>query len=211
MRILVVDDHALFRDGVASLLAAWGHEVVAQAGNGEEALRRAADTKPDLVLLDVRMPVLGGVETARRLRALEPTTTIVMLTVSEDEDDLFRAIEAGAQGYLLKNLDGAQFRTMLDAVGRGEAAITPATAVRILKRLGHKGGEPTKSEGLTEREVEVLRLVTQGLRNREIAARLDISENTAKYHLRNILEKLHAHSRAELVGRAMREGLVTQD
>ena len=207
----MVDDHALFRDGVASLLAAWGHEVVGQAGDGEEAIRRAADTDADVVLLDVRMPVLGGVETARRLKTLHPTTTIVMLTVSEDEDDLFRAIEAGAQGYLLKNLDGAQFRAMLDAVARGEAAITPATAARILKRLGHKSGEPTKSEALTEREVEVLRLVTQGLRNREIAARLDISENTAKYHLRNILEKLHAHSRAELVGRAVREGLVPED
>ncbi|HEY6958129.1 MAG TPA: response regulator transcription factor [Candidatus Limnocylindria bacterium] len=207
MRILLVDDHALFRDGMASLLGAWGHEVVGQASNGEEAIALCATLKPDLVLLDVRMPVLGGVETARRLKAAHDTTSIVMLTASEDEDDLFRAIEAGAQGYLLKDLEAPQLRVMLDAVQRGEAAMTPATAARILKRFVHPADHPHR-DALTERELQVLRLVTDGLRNREIATRLEISENTVKYHLKNILEKLHAESRAELVGRAMREGLV---
>lgn len=207
MRILLVDDHALFRDGMASLLGAWGHEVVGQAGNGEEAIALCRSLAPDLVLLDVRMPVLGGVETARRMKAANDKTSIVMLTASEDEDDLFRAIEAGAQGYLLKDLEAPQLRVMLDAVQRGEAAMTPATAARILKRFVHQGERP-HHDALTDRELQVLRLVTDGLRNREIATRLDISENTVKYHLKNILEKLHAESRAELVGRAMREGLV---
>lgn len=205
-----MDDHALFRDGVASLLLAWGHEIVGQAANGADALERADEVVPDLVLLDVRMPKLGGVETARRLKARHPNMSIVMLTVSEDEDDLFRAIEAGAQGYLLKDLEGEQLRVMLEAVERGEAAITAATAARILKRFTHHD-EPPRGDGLTDREVEVLRLVTAGLRNREIAARLGISENTAKFHLRNILDKLHAKSRAELAGRAVREGLVADN
>jgi DNA-binding NarL/FixJ family response regulator len=143
-----------------------------------------------------------------------------MLTVSDDENDLFEAIKAGAQGYLLKNLESAQLRSMLEAVERGEPAITPATAVRIIaefrRREGsgelHAGparsGETTDADRLTERELEVLGLVTAGLRNKEIAARLAVSENTAKFHLRNILEKLHAQSRTELAARAVREGLV---
>lgn len=207
MRILLVDDHALFRDGMASLLAAWGHEVVGQASNGEQAIALCGSVAPDLVLLDVRMPVLGGVETARRMKAANDKTSIVMLTASEDEEDLFRAIEAGAQGYLLKDLEAPQLRLMLDAVQRGEAAMTPATAARILKRFVRQSDHP-HDDTLTDREMQVLRLVTDGLRNREIGTRLEISENTVKYHLKNILEKLHAQSRAELVGRAMREGLV---
>jgi len=208
VRILLVDDHALFRDGVASLLNAWGHDVVGQASDGVQAIALADELDPHVVLLDVRMPTLGGIETVRRIKLRHPETSIVMLTVSEDEDDLFAAIEAGAQGYLLKNLESAQFRLMLEAVGRGEAAITPATAARMLKRFVRHGGERPESNALTDREVEVLRLVTAGLRNREIAARIGVSENTAKYHLKNILEKLHARSRAELAGRAVREGLL---
>ncbi len=210
MRVLLVDDHALFRDGVASLLTAWGHQIVGQASNGTDAIARADELVPELVLLDVRMPQLGGIETARRMKATHPSMSIVMLTVSEDEDDLFRAIEAGAQGYLLKDLEGEQLRVMLEAVARGEAAITAATAARILKRFAHHDELP-RTDGLTDREVEVLRLVTAGLRNREIASRLGITENTAKFHLRNILDKLHAHSRAELAGRAVREGFLTDN
>lgn len=211
MRILLVDDHALFRDGVASLLDAWGHDVVGQASDGVQAVALADKLDPQLVLLDVRMPTLGGIETVRRIKLSHPEMSIVMLTVSEDEDDLFAAIEAGAQGYLLKNLESAEFRLMLEAVARGEAAITPATAARMLKRFVRDGNERPATDALTDREVEVLRLVTMGLRNREIAAQIGVSENTAKYHLRNILEKLHARSRAELAGRAMREGLLGRE
>jgi len=211
MRIVLADDHPLFRDGVASLLRTWGHEVVGQAGTADEAIRLAHALGPDLVLMDVRMPG-SGVAATQAITASGNPARIVMLTVSEDEDDLFAAIKAGARGYLLKNLESTQFRSMLEAVERGEAAITPATAVRILAEYRHADTtdgrvEPTPDR-LTDRELEVLRLVTAGLRNKEIAARLGVSENTAKFHLRNILEKLHAGSRTELATRALREGLV---
>jgi DNA-binding NarL/FixJ family response regulator len=132
-----------------------------------------------------------------------------MLTVSEDEADLFRAIKAGAQGYLLKNLEAPQLRSMLEGVARGEPAITPATAARIIDEFLRTPGGPRQETGrLTERELDVLKLVTAGQRNREIASELGISENTVKFHLKNIVEKLHAQNRAELAARAVREGLV---
>ena len=226
MRILLADDHPLFRDGVASLLRTWGHEVVGQAGSADEAIGLTEALRPDLILMDVRMPG-SGLAATRAITSARPAgepPAIVMLTASEDEDDLFEAIKVGAQGYLLKNLESTQFRAMLEAVERGEAAITPATAVRIIAEYrnrepgaGPVAGRPGPSgagaaadgaDRLTERELEVLRLVTEGLRNKEIAARLGVSENTAKFHLRNILEKLHAESRTELAARAVREGLV---
>jgi len=212
MRILVADDHSLVRDGVASLLSAWGHQVVGQARDGEEAVVLAARSRPDLVLMDVRMPVCTGVEATRRIKTTQPDVRIVMLTVSEDEDDLFGAIKAGAQGYLLKDLESQQLRRMLDAVSRGEAAITPATAARILAEFARREHPaPPTPDRLTERETDVLSLVTQGLRNKEIAGRLGISENTVKFHLRNILDKLHARSRAEVAALAVRQGLVSSE
>ena len=210
MRIALVDDHALFRDGVGALLEAWGHTVVGQAANGTEAIALVDRVLPELVLMDVRMPGLSGVETTKLIRTHHPDIAIVMLTVSEDEDDLFNAIKAGAQGYLQKDLESAQFRLMLGAVERGEAAITPATAARILDEYQHPGRLRADPDRLTDREVEVLRLVTTGLRNKEIAAQLGITENTAKFHLKNILEKLHAESRVELATRAVRDGLVVE-
>jgi len=216
MRILLADDHALFRDGVASLLTAWGHEVVGQVADGDAAVAAASALRPDLVLMDVAMPGGGGLAATRRLASAAPDVAIVMLTASEDIDDLFTAIKAGARGYLLKNLESAELRGMLLAIERGEAAITPAIAGRILTELARPepvttlaadAGRPNPDR-LTERELDVLRLVVAGMRNKEIAADLGISENTAKFHLRNILDKLHAQNRAEVVARAMREGLV---
>lgn len=208
MRIVLVDDHALFRDGVAALLEAWGYPVVGQATSGAEAIALVERVRPDLVLMDVRMPGGSGVETTVRIKAAHPEVAIVMLTVSEDEGDLFSAIKAGAQGYLQKDLESGQFRFMLQAVERGEAAITPATASRILDEYQHLDRARADPDRLTDRELQVLRLVTTGLRNKEIATRLGITENTAKFHLRNILEKLHASSRAELAAKAVRDGLV---
>ncbi len=216
MRVLLADDHALFRDGVASLLAAWGHEVVGQASDGTSAVELALRLQPDLVLMDVGMPGGGGMEATRRIAAVAPGVAIVMLTASEDVDDLFAAIKAGARGYLLKNLESAELRGMLEAVARGEAAVTPAIAARILTELARPNA-PAADPGrrdpdrLTDRELDVLRLVVDGLRNKEVAGELGISENTVKFHLRNILDKLHAQSRAEMVARAVREGLLTGD
>jgi DNA-binding NarL/FixJ family response regulator len=219
MRILLADDHALFRDGVASLLRAWGHEVVGQAGSADDAIRLAAELAPDLVLMDVRMPG-SGISATRAIRNRDSAPPVVMLTVSDEEDDLFEAIKAGAQGYLLKNLEGGQLRSMLEAVERGEPAITPSTAFRIVHEYrrreaaaGHRAPAPRPSDSadadqLTDRELEVLALVTAGRRNKAIAVELGITENTVKFHLRNILDKLHAQSRAEVAGRAVREGLL---
>jgi DNA-binding NarL/FixJ family response regulator len=212
MRVVLADDHALFRDGVSSLLQAWGHEVVGHAADGREAVDLVTRLEPDLVLMDVRMPGMSGVEATQAIAAIRPEMPIVMLTVSEDEEDLFAAIRAGARGYLLKDLEAAQLHAMIDAVARGEAAITPATAARIIRHLSTmSGADGSARDALTARELEVLRLVTAGRRNKEIAAELGISENTAKYHLRNILEKLHAESRTEVAARAIREGLVARD
>jgi DNA-binding NarL/FixJ family response regulator len=213
MRIVLADDHSLFRDGVSSLLQAWGHEVVGRASNGAEAVDLVLSLEPDLVLMDVRMPVKSGVQATREIAAARPETPIVMLTVSEDEDDLFAAIQSGARGYLLKNLEAAQLRTMIDTVARGEAAITPATAARIIRHLSNLAPTPEEpmADRLTARELDVLRLVTAGRHNKEIATELGITENTAKYHLRNILEKLHAESRTEVATRALREGLLDRE
>ena len=219
MRILLADDHALFRDGVASLLTAWGHDVVGQASDGAAAIAMVDALTPDVVLMDVSMPGTGGLVATRRIAADHPGIAIVMLTASEEIDDLFAAIKAGARGYLLKNLESADLRGMLAAVARGEAAITPAIAGRILSELARPepapaglaasgANGPSNPDRLTDRELDVLKLVVAGLRNKEIAAELGISENTAKFHLRNILDKLHAQNRAEVVARAMRDGLV---
>jgi DNA-binding NarL/FixJ family response regulator len=163
--------------------------------------------------MDVRMPLMSGVEATRAIAAVRPDIPIVMLTVSEDEGDLFAAIQAGARGYLLKDLEAPQLRAMIEAVSRGEAAITPATAARIIRHLTSLGAPSDQADPdrLTARELDVLRLVTAGRRNKEIATELGISENTVKYHLRNILEKLHAQSRTEVATFALREGLVARD
>ena len=213
MRIVLADGHALFRDGVSSLLQAWGHEVVGSAAGGREAVELVLRLEPDLVLMDVRMPGMSGVQATQAIASVRPETPIVMLTVSEDEEDLFAAIRAGARGYLLKDLEAAQLRAMIDAVARGEAAITPATAARIIRHLSSLSApadEPAPDR-LTARELDVLRSVTAGRRNKEIAVELGISENTVKYHLRNILEKLHAESRTEVAMVALRQGLVDRE
>jgi DNA-binding NarL/FixJ family response regulator len=210
MKTVLVDDHALFRDGAGSLLLAWGHEVADQASDDGETIELVDVAAPDAVLMDVRVPNVSGSRDAAENGERQPEVAIAMLTVGEEEADLFRAIKAGAQGHRSKTLETPRLRAMLEGAARGGSATTPATAARIIDEFlrppgGRRRGTP---QHLTERELEVLGLVTDGRRNREIATELGISENTVKFHLKNIVEKLHAQNRAQLAAVAVREGLV---
>jgi DNA-binding NarL/FixJ family response regulator len=207
MQVLVVDDHELFRDGISSLLRARGYEVVGEASDGLEAVVRARELKPDLVLMDIRMPHMSGLEATRIITAEMPQVKVVMLTVSEDEEDLFEAIKSGAQGYLLKKLKADIFFDLIAGVARGEAPISPKMAAKMLEEFSRQGGKAAGRRSLTEREMEVLRLITQGKSNKNIAAELSISESTVKYHLQNILDKLHLENRAQVIAYATRRGL----
>ena len=210
MKILIADDHALFRQSLSSLLGARGHEVVGQAANGREAVSLAARLKPDVVLMDLSMPELDGLAATRLISHEQPEVRIVILTASDDDQNLFEAIKSGAQGYLLKNLDADAFFAKLDGVARGEPALTPALARKLMRELAHprreKGDDP---DALTERELEVLRCLVEGITsNRDLSERLGVSENTVKFHVRNILEKLHLSNRAQVVAFALKNRLV---
>jgi DNA-binding NarL/FixJ family response regulator len=208
IRVLLADDHALFRRGLASLLMPQDDlEVVGEASTGDEAIERARELMPDVILMDVRMPGMNGLEATRRLSEEMPYVKIVILTVSEDEEDLFAALKGGAQGYLLKNIDPDDLIACIHQVQRGEAPLAPAMATKILREFSAAAPRPGPS--LTHREREVLELVARGDANKEIARHLQISENTVKNHLRNILEKLHLQNRVQAVMYALREGLIT--
>lgn len=202
MRIVLADDQPLIRNGIASLLQARGYEVVGEAGNGQEALSVVRRTHPDLVLMDLRMPVMEGLEATRLLKAEFPHIRVVILTVSDDERDLVDAVKSGAHGYLLKDLEAEAFFEAIDAVEHGESVIPPRLARHLWAEFGRlverEGGEAPDERTLTDREWEVLRLVAAGHRNREIADLLSISENTVKFHMGGILDKLHLRNRTEV-------------
>jgi DNA-binding NarL/FixJ family response regulator len=187
-------------------------DVVGEAADGIAAIDMAAALAPDVVLMDVRMPGLGGIEATRRIRTEQPLTKVVMLTVSEDEEDLFDAIRAGATGYLLKELSIEEVADTVRAVARGQALVSPSMAAKLLtefnllsRRVAEQHGDAPR---LTDRELEVLRLVAKGMSNKEIAAELVIAENTVKNHVRNILEKLDLRTRMEAAMFAVREKLI---
>jgi len=212
MRILIADDHALFRDGLRSLLQSHGHEVIGEARNGRQAIELALQLHPDLVLMDIQMPELDGVSATRELTAQMPDIKVVALTASEQNETLFDAIKAGAQGYLLKNLEAEEFFALLDRASAGEPALTPNLARKLLQEFAKPAARPTAepdSDALTDREREVLELMVDGVTsNRKLANRLGLSENTVKFHVRNILDKLRLHNRAQAVGYALRHGIV---
>jgi two-component system nitrate/nitrite response regulator NarL len=213
LRILLVDDHVLFRKGLAALLAPrQDMEVVGEAGDGLEAIARARETVPDVILMDIHMPECDGLEAVRIIKREMPHVHIIMLTVSDDDHDLFAAIKNGAEGYLLKNLEPYQLFDMLKGVRRGEAPISGTLAAKILQEFRQPDQkvvrEPEVRDELTPREIEVLERVVEGSTNKEIAAALVIAENTVKIHLRNILEKLHLQNRIQAAVYAVREGLV---
>jgi DNA-binding NarL/FixJ family response regulator len=211
VRVVIADDHLLFRDGLKSLLEARGVDVVAEAKNGKQAVEMARHFKPDIVLMDLTMPEMGGLDATRVLTADESDTRVVVVTASEDDADLFEAIKSGAQGFIPKNLEASQFFELLDGVTRGEPALTPGLARKVLREFA-KPPEPKEEKSataLTEREREVLELLVQGITsNKELAERLIVSENTVKYHLRNILDKLHVQNRAQVIAYALRHRLV---
>ncbi len=214
IRVLIADDQALFRRGVFVVLAGEdGIKVVAEVDNGEDAVARAEQLAPDVVLMDVRMPRLSGIEAAREVRDLLPTTKILMLTVSDEEDDLYEAIKAGANGYLLKEISVEEVAEAIRAVVQGQSLISPSMASKLLNEFNALARRAAQQEQvsapvLTARELQVLKLVARGLSNREVAEELFISENTVKNHVRNILEKLHLHSRMEAVMYAVRKRLL---
>jgi DNA-binding NarL/FixJ family response regulator len=213
---MLADDHSLFRDGLRSLLLANGHDVVAEAKNGREAVQLARQHHPDIVLMDLSMPELDGLAATKMLTAEMPEVKVVVLTASDDDASLFEAIKSGAQGYLLKNLEAEELLAMLDRAASNEPAFTPALARKLLQEFA-KPGESTPTtatsdddpDALTAREREVLELMVEGVTsNRRLAKRLALSENTVKFHVRNILDKLHLHNRAEVVAYALRNKIV---
>lgn len=215
IRVVVVDDHDLFRDGIVSVIRGEPDmEVVGEAGDGLEALVLAQSLRPDVILLDINMPGTNGLEAARLISQALPECNIVMLTVRDEDDRIFEAIRNGASGYLLKTIRAQQLVEMIRAAARGEAALTPALAARMLARFRRlEGGAPaaeapSRSTGeraaadegfdeLTAREGEILHLITAGKSDKEIAASLSISLYTVKAHVRSILAKLHVNSRRE--------------
>jgi DNA-binding NarL/FixJ family response regulator len=217
IRVLIADDHALFRRGLEMVLQGEaGLELVGQAPDGQEAVQLAGEVAPDVVLMDIRMPKITGIEAARQMKEVAPSAKIVMLTISDEEEDLFEAIRAGASGYLLKDIPLDELADSVRAVHDGQSLINPSMAGKLLTEFATLArrdaeDEPAKhapAPKLTEREMEVLRLVARGMNNRDIAKELFISENTVKNHVRNILEKLQIHSRMEAVMIAVREKLI---
>ena len=206
--VLVADDQELFRRGMQTVLATeTGFDVVGEACDGAAAVARVGERAPAVVLMDVHMPEMDGIEAARRIREMAPSTRVIMLTVSDEEDDLYGAVRAGANGYLLKDSSLDDVADAVRAVARGESLISPSMASKLLSEFSNLAGEPAPEPGgpkLSDREREVLKLVAQGLTNREAANALHLSENTVKNHVANILDKLHLRSRLEAAMYAMR-------
>jgi two-component system NarL family response regulator len=210
MTILLADDHPLFLDGLEDLLASNGFEVAGTARDGLEAIEKARALGPEAILMDIRMPRLDGLAAVRAIKAEMPEVKIVMLTISESDDDLFEAVKSGASGYLLKSQSAEELLALLRGLGRGEAVFSPGLAARILQEFGRQANtleEKRRTGGLSEREREVLALIAQGLKYKEVAAKLFLSESTIKYHMGQILDCLHLKNRAQVVEYARRTGL----
>jgi DNA-binding NarL/FixJ family response regulator len=212
IRILLADDHSLFRRGVAGALADHADmEIVGEATDGAQAVAKARELRPDVILMDISMPGINGLEATREIKAERPEVKIVILTIGEEDQNLFEAIKSGAQGYLLKDVEPQHLVEMVRGVFRGEAPISRTAAAKILSEFTRQAreadaGNRSKTD-LTAREREVLGLVAGGATNKDIAATLDISPSTAKNHLQNILGKLHLENRVQAAAYALREGI----
>jgi len=207
IRILLADDHPLFREGVAhSLGVEPDFEIIAQAGSGEEAIELVQRLHPDIVLLDVSMSGMGGIAAAARISASAPVVRIMMLTVSENRENLMAALKAGAHGYVLKGVSASELRAITRRVAAGEAYVTPALAADMLTEFSNPHPSDSFSE-LTPREAQILQLLSQGLTNREIGERMFLAEKTVKHYMTSILQKLHVRSRTEAALIAMQHGV----
>ena len=211
--VLIADDHVLFREGMQLLIGRWNDfEVCGNASDGAQAIEMARELLPDILLMDIHMPVMDGIEATRRISCELPSVRIVMLTMSEQEEDLFNALKNGAQGYVLKDTPSKRLHDELRRMQRGETPLSGLMATKVLEEFNRSRdpsqAHPEYREPLTETERQVLELLVEGLSNRQIADRIFLSENTTKKHMRNILEKLHLNNRVEAAVYAVREGLV---
>jgi len=208
IRILIADDHTLFRDGLRSLLASVADtEVVGEAATGQEAMAQAMVLQPDVVLMDIRMPGLNGIEATRRIVATSPHIGVVVVTMFEDDDSVFAAMRAGARGYVLKGADQEEMLRTIRAVARGEALFGPVIAHRLMSFFAARPTAPEIFPELTDREREVLGLIAQGYNNEEIARRLVLSPKTLRNHISNIFSKLQVTDRAQAIVRAREAGI----
>lgn len=212
VRVLLADDQALFREALATLLSVREDiEVVGEAGNGDEAVRRCADLAPGVVLMDLRMPVLDGIAATRRLTAEQPAVRVIALTTFDDDEDVFAALRAGAVGYLLKDVSSQRLVEAILAAARGESVLQPSVAAKVVARVAQLPPSSQKSElvsPLSDRELDVVRLLAGGRSNREIAGALHLAEGTVKNHVTNVLGKLGARDRTQAALRARELGLV---
>jgi two-component system NarL family response regulator len=222
VRVLLVDDHRLMIEGLSNLLAAHDIDVVGTAGDGLEAVAMVEDLRPDLILMDIRMPRCDGLSATRRIKAAHPEMKVVMLTTSAEEPDLFEAVKSGAVGYLLKSMSGDAFLDALRGFEQGIPPFSPGLAARLLSefsRLNHGDGQPvhdqpsavrekeTKPNELTKRQTDVLRLVADGLAYKEVGARLSLSERTVRFHMAEIINRLHLQNRSQVLAYAGKHGL----
>ena len=209
IRVLIADDHTVVRDGLAAVLARRPDiTVVGEASNGIEAVEKAAQLRPDVILMDLRMPEMDGAEAMRRIRQRDPDVRFLVLTTFDNDEYIFEAIQAGAKGYLLKDASREDLFRAVVAVYRGESLIQPAVASRVLDRFVELAQRTVPGETLSEREIEVLRLMARGAANKEIAAALFISESTVKTHIANIFQKLDVNDRTEAVTTALQKGII---
>jgi len=211
VNVVVVDDHRVVRAGLVALLSRQREiTIVGEAGNGAEAVRLARALKPDVVLMDIRMPEMNGVEATRQIRTESPTVEVLILTTYDDDELIWSGLEAGAKGYLLKDAPAEELISAIFQVAAGHSILPPNIAAKLVTRIRHGGGSPERpSANLTERELDILRLIAQGSPNKEIAATLHISENTVKTHISNVLHKMDAKDRTEAVAKALTQGLIT--
>jgi len=229
MRVLLVDDHSLFIEGLRNLLASEGIKVVGSAKDGLEALAQARRLHPDVILMDIQMPICDGVNATRLIKAELPECKVVMLTISEDEQDLFEAVKSGASGYLLKRLDAADFFTYLAELHEGHPPFSPGLAEKILKEFSRQTVKPetqtaqfdriaaqadqvraNEAQGipLSPRQLQILTLVAQGQTYSQVAVTIGIAERTVKYHMAEILDRLHMQNRAQVIAYAAQSGLI---